>query len=97
MTESLPEPRPPVSLLQRRGIEAEVLIPLIRRLERELGEERAHQIAREEIAAIARHQGEVVAQALGRDPMEMIGVVVTKLPKKLSLSWLVEIACEGGV
>ena len=70
MTDPTPDPRLPVSLLQRRGIEAEVLIPLIRRLERELGKERAHQIAREEIAAIARHQGEAVAQALGRDDLE---------------------------
>lgn len=70
MTDPTPEPRPPVSLLQRRGIEAEVLIPLIRRLEHELGTERAHAIAREEIAAIARHQGEAVAQALGRDDLE---------------------------
>ena len=70
MSEPNPDPRPPVSLLQRRGIEAEVLIPLIRRLERELGPDRAHEIAREEIAAIARRQGEAVAQALGRDDLE---------------------------
>jgi hypothetical protein len=60
----------PVTLLQRRGIEAEVLIPLIRRLERELGVERAHAIAREEIASIARQQGETVARALGQDGIE---------------------------
>jgi hypothetical protein len=57
-------------LLQRRGIEAEVLIPLIRRLERELGRERAHAIAREEIAAIARRQGEAVAVGLGRSDLD---------------------------
>ena len=67
MTESSPLP---FSLLQRRGIEAEVLIPLIRRLEQELGAERAHQIARETIAQIAREQGEAVSQALGRDDLE---------------------------
>ena len=65
-----PEPPSPVSLLQRRGIEAEVLIPLIRRLEQDLGPERAHTIAREEIATIARHQGAAVAAALGRDDLE---------------------------
>ena len=70
MTDPTPDSRPPVSLLQRRGIEAEVLIPLIRRLERELGAERAHAIARDEIAAIARRQGEAVAEALGRDDLE---------------------------
>jgi hypothetical protein len=40
-----PDTRRPVTLLQQRGIEAEVLIPLIRRLEQELGRERAHAIA----------------------------------------------------
>ncbi|MBM4409968.1 MAG: NUDIX domain-containing protein [Chloroflexi bacterium] len=56
----------PISLLQQRGIEAEVLVPLIRRLESELGVERAHAIARETIEAIARQQGRDVADALGR-------------------------------
>lgn len=56
----------PISLLQQRGIEAEVLVPLIRRLEAELGVERAHTIARETIEAIARQQGRDVAEALGR-------------------------------
>ncbi len=59
----------PLSLLQRRGIEAEVLIPLIRRLEQELGRERAHAIARETIEQIAREQGSAVARAIGRDDL----------------------------
>ncbi len=59
----------PFSLLQRRGVEAEVLIPLIRRLERELGRERAHRIARETIEEIAREQGAAVAHAIGRDDL----------------------------
>lgn len=59
-----------ISLLQRRGIEAEVLIPLIRRLEQEIGAERAHAIARETIEAIAREQGQAVAQVLDRDDLE---------------------------
>ena len=59
-----------ISLLQRRGIEAEVLIPLIRRLEREIGVKRAHAVARETIEEIARHQGEAVRDALGRDDLE---------------------------
>ncbi|MEX2446490.1 MAG: L-2-amino-thiazoline-4-carboxylic acid hydrolase [Dehalococcoidia bacterium] len=62
--------RLPISLLQRRGIEAEVLIPLVRRLERELGRERAHAIARETIEEIARTQGHAVAEALGRSDLE---------------------------
>lgn len=59
----------PATLLQRRGIEAEVLIPLIRRLERELGVERAHLIASETIAEIAREQGTAAAAAIGRDDL----------------------------
>ena len=59
----------PLSLLQRRGIEAEVLIPLIRRLEQEVGREQAHRIARETIEQIARDQGTAVAAAVGRDDL----------------------------
>ncbi|MEZ4553882.1 MAG: L-2-amino-thiazoline-4-carboxylic acid hydrolase [Dehalococcoidia bacterium] len=59
-----------LSLLQRRGIEAEVLIPFIRRLEVELGPERAHRIARETIDEIAREQGRAVAEGLGRTDLE---------------------------
>ena len=62
-----PPERRPVTLLQQRGIEAEVLIPFIRRLESELGRERAHQVARDVIEEIARQQGRHVAEALGRD------------------------------
>ena len=64
------EARAPLTLLQRRGIEAEVLIPFIRRLEQELGAERAHVLARETIEAIAREQGADVAQALRREDLE---------------------------
>jgi hypothetical protein len=60
----------PISLLQQRGIEAEVLIPFIRRLEQEMGRERAHAVAREVIAEIAREQGSRVAEALGRADLE---------------------------
>ncbi|RLT28463.1 MAG: hypothetical protein DWI48_00695 [Chloroflexi bacterium] len=60
----------PERLLQRRGIEAEVLIPFIRHLELELGVERAHTLARETIEAIAREQGADVAQALRREDLE---------------------------
>jgi predicted hydrocarbon binding protein len=63
------EPRP-VSLLQQRGIEAEVLIPFIRRLEREIGRDAAHRVARETIEEIARQQGRHVREALGRDDLE---------------------------
>jgi hypothetical protein len=74
--ESSPSPeasdatRRPVTLLQQRGIEAEVLIPFIRRLEQEIGKPRAHQVAREVIEEIARQQGRHVAEALGRTDVE---------------------------
>ena len=60
----------PFTLLQQRGIEAEVLIPFIRRLETEMGVERAHAIAREVIEEIARQQGRHVSEALGRSDIE---------------------------
>ncbi len=69
------EPRP-MTLLQQRGIEADVLVPFIRRLEGELGIERAHAIARETIEAIARQQGHDVAEALGR--RDLAGFVQVK-------------------
>ncbi|MGE3857366.1 MAG: L-2-amino-thiazoline-4-carboxylic acid hydrolase [Dehalococcoidia bacterium] len=62
--------RATITLLQRRGIEAEVLIPLIRRMEQELGREAAHRIARETIETIAREQGHAVAEALQRRDLE---------------------------
>ncbi len=64
------EDRRPITLLQQRGIEAEVLIPFIRRLEGEMGSERAHAVAREVIEEIARQQGRHVAEALGRTDIE---------------------------
>jgi hypothetical protein len=60
----------PITLLQQRGIEAEVLIPFIRRLEAEMGVEHAHAIAREVIEEIARQQGRHVSEALGRSDIE---------------------------
>lgn len=62
--------RRPITLLQQRGIEAEVLIPFIRRLEAEMGRERAHAIARDVIEEIARQQGRHVSEALGRTDIE---------------------------
>lgn len=62
--------RRPITLLQQRGIEAEVLIPFIRRLEAEMGRERAHAVAREVIEEIARQQGRHVSEALGRSDIE---------------------------
>jgi hypothetical protein len=46
-----------ITLLQQRGIEAEVFIPLVRRLEKELGQAKAHELAKETIYEMAREQG----------------------------------------
>ncbi len=62
--------RATITLLQRRGIEAEVLIPLIRNMEQEIGSEAAHRIARSTIETIAREQGHAVAEALQRRDLE---------------------------
>ena len=47
----------PITLLHQRGIEAEVFIPLVRKLEKELGQEKAHELAKETIYEMAREQG----------------------------------------
>jgi predicted ArsR family transcriptional regulator len=49
-------------LLERRRIEAGVLIPLIRAFQAEFGEERVNQLAADTIRAIARAQGEAERQ-----------------------------------
>lgn len=49
-------------LLERRRIEAGVLIPLIRAFQAEFGEERVNQVAAETIRGIARAQGEAERQ-----------------------------------
>ena len=72
---SNPEARP-ITLLQQRGIEADVLVPLIRRLESELGRDHAHAVARETIEDIARQQGQDVSAALGRT--DLVGFVQVK-------------------
>jgi len=46
-----------ITLLQQRGIEAEVFIPLVRKLEKELGQAKAHELAKETIYEMAREQG----------------------------------------
>ena len=59
-----------ISLLQKRGIEAEVLIPLIRNLEKEIGKESAHQLARNAIKAIAEKQGKDFSSIIQRDDLD---------------------------
>lgn len=56
---------PQISHLERRKIQAEVLVPLIRAFQQAIGKERANEIAREAILAIARHDGKRWAEQLG--------------------------------
>ena len=64
----LPEP-PDLTLLQQRYIEASVLGPLIRALQRELGMERANKVASRAIATIARERGRQLASRAGRNDL----------------------------
>lgn len=64
-------PNPPpdrlneIGVLKRREIEARIVGPLLEALGREFGHERVVQVAREVIVAIARQQGDQLAQAVG--------------------------------
>ena len=58
------------SLLQQRGIEADVLIPLIRNLEKAIGKEKAHEIARNTVIEIAREQGRRFSELNGRKDLD---------------------------
>jgi hypothetical protein len=58
---------PTITHLERRKIEAGVLIPMVQAFQRALGKERANEIAREVIMELARKDGERWAQQFGRD------------------------------
>jgi hypothetical protein len=60
-------PQPNMTLLERRKIQAEVLIPMIQAFQRAIGKDRANQIAREMIIELARKDGERLAQQFGDD------------------------------
>ena len=60
-------PSPNITHLERRKIEAGVLIPMIQAFQRALGKERANDIAREVILDLARKDGEGWAQRFGGD------------------------------
>jgi len=64
----LPE-LPDLTLLQQRYIEARVLGPLIRAFQRELGVERANEVASRAIADIARERGRQLASRTGRNDL----------------------------
>lgn len=58
---------PKITHLERRRIEAGVLVPMIRAMQRELGEARANEIARRVIVELARRDGERWAAQFGSD------------------------------
>jgi len=65
---------PKITHLERRRIEANVLVPMIEAMQRELGKERANEIARKAIVELARRDGERWAAQFGSD-LEALGRV----------------------
>ena len=60
-------PEPTITHLERRKIEAAVLIPVVQAFQRAIGEERANEIAREAVAGLARLDGERWAGQFAQD------------------------------
>jgi predicted ArsR family transcriptional regulator len=60
-------PQPSITHLERRKIQAEVLIPMVQAFQRAIGKDRANEIARELIIELARKDGERWAQQFGDD------------------------------
>jgi hypothetical protein len=58
---------PSIAHLERRKIEAGVLIPMVQAFQRAIGKEGANEIAREVIFELARKDGERWAQQFGQD------------------------------
>jgi len=60
-------PQPNITHLERRKIEAGVLIPMVQAFQRSIGKERANEIAREVIVELAKKDGELWAKRFGTD------------------------------
>ena len=60
-------PQPSITHLERRKIEAGVLIPMVQAFQRAIGKERANEIARDVIIELARKDGTRWAQQFGDD------------------------------
>lgn len=60
-------PQPNITHLERRKIEAGVLIPMVQAFQRAIGKERANEIARAVIVELARKDGAQWAQQFGGD------------------------------
>lgn len=59
-----------MSVLDRRRIEAQVLGPMVRAFQAEIGEARANEVVRRVIVGIAQEQGRALAQRVGRDDLK---------------------------
>jgi hypothetical protein len=59
--------KPTITHLERRKIEAGVLIPMVQAFQRAIGKERANEVTREVIMELARKDGERWAQRFGTD------------------------------
>lgn len=70
--------QPDITRLERRKIQAEVLIPMLQAFQRAMGMEQANAIARQVITELAREDGARLAQQFGDDlsGMERVSVGV---------------------
>jgi hypothetical protein len=66
----MPESRPPLTLLERREIEARIVGPLIRAVRNELGDEKALALVRSVITNLARESGVGLAHELGEATLD---------------------------
>ena len=60
-------PQPHITHLERRKIEAGVLIPMVQAFQRAIGKDKANEIAREVIVELAKKDGELWAKRFGTD------------------------------
>jgi len=67
-------PTPTITHLERRKIEAGVLIPMVQAFQRAIGVDRANEVAREVILQLARKDGEAWAEQFGRSLAGIEGV-----------------------
>jgi predicted ArsR family transcriptional regulator len=66
-----------LTLLERRRIEAGVLVPIIRAMQAEFGEDAVNRIVGETIKGIAREQGEAERERANIDSVEALGERMT--------------------
>ena len=65
-------------LLEQRKIEAKVLAPIIRAFEAEFGREKPHALVGKTIEALARRDGENIAEELEGTPLEKVAALLPR-------------------